>query len=108
MNLRKLCGSVVYLSEGKLLQSGPLDTSDDNGYLTVRLQGVPEQAFMDACRALPGVQEVQRQTQGDFTIRCDTGTPVDQALLSMLAERGWRYRHLIQGRSLEERLYGQE
>lgn len=106
--LEKLCGSVVYLSEGKLLESGPLDTADDSGYLTVRLQSVPEQAFMDACRALPGVHDVQRQTQGDFTIRCDTDTPVDQALLSLLAERGWRYRHLIQGRSLEERLYGQE
>jgi len=104
--LEKLCGSVVYLSEGRLQQSGPLDSTDDTGYLTVRLQSVPEQAFLEACRGLSGVQDVQRQAQGDFTIRCDAEGVVDQALLAMLAEKGWRYRHLIRGRSLEERLYG--
>lgn len=104
--LEKLCGSVVYLSEGKLVESGPLDATSDDGFLTIRLPSVPEDQFLRECSKLPGVLTVQRQAQGDYLIHQTEGDAVDQALLSMLAKNGWRYRHLIKGRSLEERLYG--
>jgi len=104
--LEKLCGSVVYLSEGKLLESGPLEATSDDGYLTVRLPTAPEDQFIRECRKITGVLDVQRQAQGDYLIHQKEGHAVDQALLAMLAKNGWRYRHLIKGRSLEERLYG--
>jgi len=104
--LEKLCGSVVYLSKGKLIESGPLDATSDDGFLTLRLPSVPEDQFLRECIKLPGVLAVQRQAQGDYLIHQTEGHAVDQALLSMLAKNGWRYRHLIKGRSLEERLYG--
>jgi len=104
--LEKLCGSVVYLSKGKLIESGPLDATSDDGFLTLRLPSVPEDQFLRECSKLPGVLSVQRQAQGDYLIHQTEGHAVDQALLSMLAKNGWRYRHLIKGRSLEERLYG--
>lgn len=104
--LEKLCTTVVYLEKGKLQHMGPIDASDDIAYLTIRMQGVDEQPFIDACAQLPGVVKVQRQSQGDFLIECSDGVAVDQTLLAMLAERGWQYRHLAKGRSLEERLYG--
>lgn len=104
--LEKLCGSVVYLSGGKLLESGPLDATSDDGFLTIRLPSVPEEHFIRECRKLNGVLDVQRQAQGDYLISQTEGHAVDQALLAMLAKNGWRYRHLIKGRSLEERLYG--
>jgi len=104
--LEKLCGSVVYLSKGKLIESGPLDATSDDGFLTLRLPSVPEDQFLRECSKLPGVLAVQRQAQGDYLIHQTEGHAVDQALLSMLAKNGWRYRHLIKGRSLEERLYG--
>ena len=105
--LEKLCTSVVYLSHGKLVESGPLDASTDDGYLTVRVSSVPEAQFIRECLKLPGVVDVQRQTQGDYLIKQTIGHAVDQALLQMLAKNGWVYRQLARGRSLEERLYGQ-
>lgn len=104
--LEKLCSTVVYLIEGKLVESGPIDNSSDDEYLTLRLPSVPEDAFVRECAKLAGVLNVQRQAQGDYLIHQTEGHAVDQALLSMLAKNGWRYRHLIKGRSLEERLYG--
>jgi len=104
--LEKLCTTVVYLEKGKLSHMGPIDASDDVDYLTVRMQSVEEQAFIEACSQLPGVVTVQRQTQGDFLIHCAEGVAVDQSLLAMLAQKNWSYRHLAKGRSLEERLYG--
>jgi len=104
--LEKLCSTVVYLSEGKLVESGPIGTSSDDGYLTLRLPSVPEDEFVRECSKLTGVLNVQRQAQGDYLIHQTEGHAVDQALLSLLAKNGWRYSHLIKGRSLEERLYG--
>lgn len=104
--LEKLCSTVVYLSEGRLLESGPIENSTDDGYLTLRLPSVPEGEFIRACSKLTGVLDVKRQAQGDYLIHQTEGHAVDQALLALLAKNGWRYRHLIKGRSLEERLYG--
>lgn len=104
--LERLCSKVVYLSDGKLVESGPIEATSDDGYLTVRLPDAPEDQFIRECRKLSGVLDVQRQAQGDYLIQQTEGHAVDQVLLSMLAKNGWRYRHLIKGRSLEERLYG--
>jgi len=105
--LEKLCGSVVYLSQGKLVETGPIDSSADDGYLTVRLPSVSEDHFIRECLKLNGVLDVQRQAQGDYLIKQVAGHAVDQALLAMMAKNEWRYKHLIKGRSLEERLYGE-
>jgi len=104
--LEKLCSTVVYLNEGQLKETGPIDNTSDDGYLTLRLPSVPEADFIRECTKLAGVLDVQRQAQGDYLIHQTEGHAVDQALLAMLAKNGWRYRHLIKGRSLEERLYG--
>ncbi len=104
--LEKLCSTVVYLSEGKLVEAGPIKTNTDDGYLTISLPSVPEEQFLRECAKLTGVLNVHRQAQGDYLIRQTEGHAVDQALLALLAKNGWKYRHLIKGRSLEERLYG--
>jgi len=106
--LEKLCASVVYLEKGMLVHNGAIDASDDVDYLTVRMQdqALDEQTFIDACQELPGVVGVQRQIQGSFLIECNDNEPVDQALLALFAQRGWNYRTITKGRSLEERLYG--
>jgi len=104
--LEKLCGTVVYLNEGKLVETGPLVATSNDGYLTIRLPVAPEDQFMRECKKLSGVLDVQRQAQGDYLIQHTQGQAVDQALLTMLAKNSWQYRHLIKGRSLEDRLYG--
>ncbi len=104
--LEKLCSHVVYLSEGRLLKSESISLSEDAGFITLRLPTAPEEAFMQSARQLDGVLDVQRQAQGDYLLRVDDDIAVDQALLVLLAEQGWQYKHIIKGRSLEERLYG--
>ena len=104
--LEKLCGSVVYLAAGKLVEYGPIDPSSDSGYLTLRPNEIDDSAFVQACQSLPGVSGVQQQAQGDFLIRYDKQHTVDQQILKLLAANGWSYRYLINGRSLEDRLYG--
>lgn len=104
--LEKLCGSVVYLAEGKLVEYGPIDPSADAGFLTLRPNEIDEATFLLACQSLQGVNSVQQQAQGDFLIRYDKEHAVDQQLLKLLASHGWSYRYLINGRSLEDRLYG--
>ncbi len=106
--LEKLCGSVVYLANGKLVEYGPIDPSADSGYLTLRPNEIDPQQFIPACQSLQGVSSVQQQAQGDFLIRYDRQYAVDQQLLQLLAANGWSYRYLINGRSLEDRLYGSE
>ncbi len=104
--LEKLCESVVYLSNGKLAQTSSIDSDADSGYLTISVPSAPEQEFVQACKSIPGLIDVQRLAQGNFLIRCDPDTAVDQALLALVRSRNWSYRHLINGRSLEDRLYG--
>ncbi len=116
--LERLCNRVLYLDNGKLVHSGSEMLEDDTaneGVLTVRLaSSVPEAEFVATCRAIEGVVSVQRVAQGDYQLRhvsaaeADSPTSaVDIALLEMLAARGWSYRCLVKGRSLEERLYGE-
>ena len=97
---------MVYLADGKLVEYGPIDPSADSGYLTLRPVEIDDDAFVEACQSLQGVSSVQQQAQGDFLIRYDKQQAVDQQLLQLLAARGWSYRYLINGRSLEDRLYG--
>lgn len=104
--LEKLCESVVYLSEGKLAQTSSIDSDADSGYLTINVPNVPETDFIQACSGVDGIIDVQRLAQGNFLIHCDPEKPVDQALLELIRSRQWSYRHLINGRSLEDRLYG--
>jgi ABC-type multidrug transport system ATPase subunit len=104
--LEKLCESVVYLNDGKLAQTSSIDSDTDSGYLTINVPSVPEAEFIQACEALDGIIDVQRLAQGNFLIQCEPDKPVDQAILELIRNRQWSYRHLINGRSLEDRLYG--
>ena len=74
--------------------------------LTIRLGDVPEAAFSAAVGALPTVREARRLADGDWRLRVSDETEAARTLLALLAERGWTWRHLVRGRSLEERLYG--
>lgn len=104
--LEKLCSRVVYLSDGRLVQSGALEDESDAGYLTVRVPDVPAETFRTAVGTLPGVVSVRHQSQGDYLIEHDPSIAIDETLLALIKQKGWHYRYFINGRSLEEKLYG--
>lgn len=106
--LEKVCSSVVYLENGQLREHASIDQLDrDSGYITIRLSKVDHQEFTQSAQALFGVTAVTRKQQDDFLIAYDSSISktVDQALLQLLAERNWHYRHMINGRTLEEKMF---
>jgi len=107
--LERLCKSVVYLEQGELKQTGAVAAHSDehDNYLTLRLAAnADDRVFESMARAIPGVQSVVRLTQGDFRVHCNPHSVVDEALLVGMREAGIKYRQLVRGRSLEDRLYG--
>ena len=109
--LERLCQSVVYLENGELKQSGSVaaPVGEHDNYLTIRLASTADDAAFEAlASALPGVESVARLTQGDYRLVCDVNTVVDEALLADMRKAGVKYRQLVRGRSLEDRLYGND
>lgn len=107
--LERLCKTVVYLEHGELKQTGSVIANSDehDNYLTIRLAAnTDDVAFEIMATAVHGVQSVVRLAQGDFRLHCDTNAVVDEALLVGMREAGIKYRQLVRGRSLEDRLYG--
>ena len=104
--LERLCAYVVYLEKGRLISAGPLVDDDEQAYITLRPATVPEQEFIEAAGALHSVQRVARTVQGDYLIQVSDDMQASLELLQLMSDRGWRYRQLSRGKSLEERLYG--
>ena len=104
--LERLCETVVYLEKGKLLSHGSLADDTTNGILTLRLIGVDESDFLSACIMIPTVLDVSRLAQGDYLLKVSDDMLASQAVLELLQQRGWKYRQLSRGRTLEERFYG--
>ena len=109
--LEKMCESVVYLDKGVLREHRSISDLDDNeSYLTVRIQSVDADEFLAACESLPGVTGVSHQQQGAFVISYDavSNPALDIRLMELMNARGWSYKNLSKGRSLEDKLFQQE
>ncbi len=106
--LERLCGSVVYLEKGRLISAGPLSDDADDEYITLRMGAVNESEFINAANMLPGVSDVSKTTGGDFLIKTQDDMATSAALMQLLIDKNWRYRQLSRGKSLEERLYGDQ
>lgn len=107
--LERLCSHVVYLEQGRLKSVGAI-TNDDSSHdvLTLRAPSIPAEPFIDQCKGLGDVIEVTRTGQGDFLIKTDNDMAASVELLRLLQQNNWRYRQLSRGRTLEERLYGND
>lgn len=106
--VEKLCTSVIYLSAGKLREFSPIDSDNPaDACFTLRLNNVDAAVFKQAAESLAGVKEIRSLQQGDFLIDYDPAVnpEFDQSLLKMLSTQGWRYKHLINGRTLEDKLF---
>lgn len=104
--LEWLCGCVVYLEKGKLVSVGPVVDNTKDEFLTVRMMSVDESEFLQAVRSLPDVSAVIPSAQGDFLVQVTNDMRASAGLMQLFADKGWRYRHVSRGKTLEERLYG--
>ena len=104
--LERLCGSVIYLEKGRLISFGPVLDDNAHKFVTLRLADVPESEFLAAVAGLPGVLQASRSAQGDYLIQTDNDMLASLSLMQLLSDKGWRYRQMSRGKTLEERLYG--
>lgn len=106
--LEKLCDDVIFLQEGRLVKHQAISSlSDQQGVLTVRLEDSGVEEFAAACAEMPGCLNVTRQQQGAFIIEYDAQKhpAFDIRMIEMLNARGWGYRNVSKGRSLEDKLF---
>ncbi|AZQ10766.1 ABC transporter ATP-binding protein [Shewanella khirikhana] len=107
--LERLCDTVLYLDKGKLSQSLSIKSDTDERYLTLSLQNSADEAFASKLAALGGVANVKPQQNGrEFIIGyqvSDTPYQLEQALLGLMANEGVKYRQLLNGKSLEDKLF---
>ena len=106
--LERLCGSVVYLEKGKLISVGSVSDDTQNEFITVRMGTVQASEFVSAVENLPQISGVTQTAQGAFLIKTSNDMQASVQLMQLFAERGWRYRQMTSGKSLEERLYGEQ
>lgn len=109
--LEKLCERVLVLQQGRLVEQGRIDEiashDQDDGFLSLRAPAVDPAELQQALAQLPGVAQVEARGGSDYLIHTDpdAGESVDIAIMQLFRSRGWRYKHLAAGRSLEDRLF---
>ena len=109
--LERLTDRVVYLERGRVSARGELASraEADDARLGVALERGPDPdevaAALGALGAVAAVAPGTRGASWSLEVR-----DVDRAtaeVVALCAARGWRWRALTRGRSLEERLYGE-
>lgn len=104
--LERLCSTVVYLEQGSLVSLAAVNGDEAHDVLTLRAPNIPTDEFITLCGQLPVVNTVTVTTQGDYLIETDNEMLASVAVMQLLADKGWRYRQIARGKTLEERLYG--
>ena len=122
--LEKVCKSVVHLEKGKLKgfvdiaqsrnisHDGYDGNTDQNGYYTVVMADMSTAAniIIDSLKSLASVSNVTFNTPNRFVVEYDAtqaglDTGLDIGIIKLLSEKGWTYRQLVNGRTLEDQLY---
>lgn len=109
--LERLCDTVLHLEHGELKQQINYRSSQQEdlsqSFLTIELEGVDKASFIENISKMNSVANVLSEQKNEFVIGYDgQSTPdFDQRLLKNLADNNWRYRRLIKGKTLEEKLF---
>jgi len=111
--LERLTERVITLESGRVSARGRLADerheatgADRQGRLSVTLDSINDTASAaESLGALPRVTACRIAARGDLLLNVDDENETAQAVIAMLGERGVRWRSIVRGRSLEERLY---
>lgn len=104
--LERLCGTVLYLEQGKLVQQGSVQQGAV-GYLSLQLDNADAGMVLNVLRQLPGVNRVENAQKNEYAIHYDRelAPDLDITVIGVLRAQGWQYRSLTQGRTLEQQLF---
>nr|WP_250885851.1 ABC transporter ATP-binding protein [Shewanella jiangmenensis] len=115
--LERLCDTVLYLDKGKLSQSLSLSSLDAKrsvaeAHLTLSLHSEARADLQPRLSSLPGVTHVKAQASGREFILSYAPKPtghdtyeLELALFRLLAQEGISYRQVLNGKSLEDKLF---
>ncbi len=102
--LEKVCETVIQLVDGKLVSQGPIsDEASEQGFLTL----VTDSDALQSINKLSGLISVNQNQMSDYIVEFDAVTHqhFHITLLQQLADDNIRYKRLINGRTLEEKMY---
>ena len=105
--LEKLCGTILYLEHGKLVQQRTLNAKVHQGFLTLTLEHGDAAQVQTQLALVSGVHKVVCQQKNEYLIWFDAelAPDTDLAVLQALRTQGWRYKSLQRGQSLEQQLF---
>ncbi|GGB59034.1 ABC transporter ATP-binding protein [Shewanella inventionis] len=105
--LEKLCDQVVYLEQGKLQQSVSIKASQATDFITLTMQTCDMDSLHQQLLGLAQVIEVKRSGDEQYVIEYQkqSNFELEQQILGLLAEKQWRYKAILKGRTLEETLF---
>jgi len=102
--LEKVCNRVIHLTDGRLVSQGVIsDTATEEGFLTV----VTESDISHVIQSLAGLKNVTENQGNEYIIEFNhqSNPQFHINLLQVLADENIRYKRLINGRTLEEKMY---
>lgn len=107
--LEKVCSSVIHLEKGKLKGVVSIDQSKSSGYLTLvmaELTATVEQ-IQQVLSAIKGVSGVSFNAPNRFVLDYDASNypQIDLEVMQRISAMGWKYRQVVNGRTLEDQLY---
>ncbi|EDP99656.1 ABC transporter ATP-binding protein [Shewanella benthica] len=105
--LEKLCDQVLYLDKGKLGQSVSMQENLLDEYLTISMQECDHQALISRVEALTGINSVTLKQENEFLIHYAASEikNIEVQLFTLFACHGWRYKSILKGRTLEDKLF---
>lgn len=107
--LERLCETVLLLERGQLLQKTQVKVKSKTAwdFLTILMNDYQAQEVQAMLEGLATVESITSKNKNEFVLKYnhEQAPDLDQQLLRMLSEKGWSYRQLTRGRTLEDQLF---
>ena len=107
--LERLCETVLLLERGKVLQKTQLKTKSKTewDFLTLLMNDSEPEQLQASLGGLASVESIISKNKNEFVLKYNNekAPDLDQQLLKLLSEKGWSYRQITRGRTLEDQLF---
>lgn len=107
--LERLCDTVLLLERGQLQQQSQVkvNTKTEWDFLTVLMNDPQTQELQATLQRFASVESIASKNKNEFVLKYnhEQAPDLDQQLLKMFSEKGWSYRQLTRGKTLEDQLF---
>lgn len=107
--LERLCGQVLHLNKGTLTEHQANNTQQQTQHFMTILFAQNYDHIERTIQTLPAVSRVYMSQAKEYVIEYQKSDDLfDIELLNFCHQQGWRYRHLVNGHTLENQIFTQE